>query len=199
MESDPALPKSTAIHNSNEYISQDEPVPPRSKSSYGDFIQSSNSVALQYINSTRDDGLKLAYERNGNEVRFNDDLHTVDEKGNKLQKVWNTSNTESSTRQTSSSPNQRTATSPFDSVVSVAEDQERRRRNTLASARFRQRRKAKENYLEQKVEEYEKKIKQLEKRIYELELETKWFKDLIRPVRTPGMTSVNKNLTTPKF
>ncbi|KAL2312163.1 hypothetical protein POMI540_4346 [Schizosaccharomyces pombe] len=59
---------------------------------------------------------------------------------------------------------------------------ERRRKNTEASARFRLKKKLREKHLEKTVEEYELKIARLEAKVHELEMETRFLRNLIRPL-----------------
>ncbi|KAJ2158841.1 hypothetical protein GGF46_003460 [Coemansia sp. RSA 552] len=61
--------------------------------------------------------------------------------------------------------------------VAAAED--KRRRNTAASARFRVKKKLKEQALERTAQEMAAKAEALEKRVQELETETRWLKSLI--------------------
>ncbi|WBW72747.1 DNA-binding transcription factor Zip1-like [Schizosaccharomyces osmophilus] len=189
MESNSTLPTRAVIPNATEYIPQEQPVSPKSNKSYREYLDSKEYSTLQYIKSAQENGFQIAYGRNGHATTFppntnDDDLPPMNALELELeQKHAKESAGEENAPTADFSGNESSMTSPFEGMVGVVEDKERRRRNTLASARFRQRRKAKEQYLEQTVQEYEKKIKQLEHRIYELELETKWFKDLIRPVR----------------
>ncbi|EPX71682.1 uncharacterized protein SOCG_01897 [Schizosaccharomyces octosporus yFS286] len=193
MEADGSIRNSTTV-------SHGQPVSPRSSTLYEPFLQSKDYAPLQYTQCTPESGFPVAY---GNATASSKEEKLISaeqledgiegggggggggerKRESSVGDDWRGSLSDLSIQQMSCSPNEATLRSSFDGVVGVVEDKERRRRNTLASARFRQRRKAKEQYLEQTVQEYEKKIKQLEQRIYELELETKWFKDLIRPVR----------------
>ncbi|KAJ1667264.1 hypothetical protein EV178_001514 [Coemansia sp. RSA 1646] len=56
---------------------------------------------------------------------------------------------------------------------------DKRRRNTAASARFRVKKKMREQALEQNAREMTAKAEALEKRVQELEIETRWLKSLI--------------------
>ncbi|KAJ2396508.1 hypothetical protein GGI23_003890, partial [Coemansia sp. RSA 2559] len=56
---------------------------------------------------------------------------------------------------------------------------DKRRRNTAASARFRVKKKMREQALEQNAREMTAKAEALEKRVQELEMETRWLKSLI--------------------
>ncbi|KAJ2546151.1 hypothetical protein EV175_005705 [Coemansia sp. RSA 1933] len=56
---------------------------------------------------------------------------------------------------------------------------DKRRRNTAASARFRVKKKMREQALEQSAREMTAKAEALEKRVQELEMETRWLKSLI--------------------
>ncbi|KAF2086109.1 putative regulatory protein cys-3, partial [Saccharata proteae CBS 121410] len=60
----------------------------------------------------------------------------------------------------------------------VAEE-DKRRRNTAASARFRVKKKQREQQLEKTAKEMTDKVNSLESRIAQLEMENKWLKGLI--------------------
>ncbi|PIA14965.1 hypothetical protein COEREDRAFT_21371, partial [Coemansia reversa NRRL 1564] len=60
-----------------------------------------------------------------------------------------------------------------------AAEEDKRRRNTAASARFRIKKKLKEQALERTAREMSEKAETLEKRVQELEVETRWLKSLI--------------------
>lgn len=61
----------------------------------------------------------------------------------------------------------------------MAAEEDKRRRNTLASARFRAKKKMREQALEKDHKEMSAKIEKLENRIKELELENKWLRGLV--------------------
>lgn len=61
----------------------------------------------------------------------------------------------------------------------VAAEEDKRRRNTAASARFRIKKKQREQALESTVREAQDKSSKLEARVNQLEMENKWLKDLI--------------------
>ncbi|KAA8905345.1 hypothetical protein FN846DRAFT_950928 [Sphaerosporella brunnea] len=61
----------------------------------------------------------------------------------------------------------------------LAAEEDKRRRNTAASARFRIKKKQKEQQLEKTAKEMTDRVQQLEQRIQQLELENKWLKGLI--------------------
>lgn len=61
----------------------------------------------------------------------------------------------------------------------VAAEEDKRRRNTAASARFRVKKKQREQALERTVKEVQDKNSKLEAKVTQLELENKWLKDLI--------------------
>lgn len=61
----------------------------------------------------------------------------------------------------------------------VAAEEDKRRRNTAASARFRVKKKQREQALETTVREVQDKNNKLESRLSQLEMENKWLKDLI--------------------
>ncbi|CAO3607663.1 unnamed protein product [Cunninghamella echinulata] len=66
----------------------------------------------------------------------------------------------------------------IDSSVNPADD-DKRRRNTAASARFRVKKKLKEQALTQSVREMTEKADKLQNRVHELENEIKWLRDLL--------------------
>jgi chromosome condensin MukBEF ATPase and DNA-binding subunit MukB len=66
-----------------------------------------------------------------------------------------------------------------DEATRVAAEEDKRRRNTLASARFRAKKKMREQALEKDHKEMTAKIDKLEVRIKELELENKWLRGLV--------------------
>ncbi|KAI8341531.1 hypothetical protein BC941DRAFT_417199 [Chlamydoabsidia padenii] len=71
-------------------------------------------------------------------------------------------------------------------------DEEKRRRNTAASARFRMKKKQREQALQQTVQEMTAKTEQLEKRCKELELEAKWLRALLiekNPALVPSLSA----------
>jgi hypothetical protein len=61
----------------------------------------------------------------------------------------------------------------------VAAEEDKRRRNTAASARFRVKKKQREQALEKTVKEVQDKNSKLEAKVTQLEMENKWLKDLI--------------------
>lgn len=61
----------------------------------------------------------------------------------------------------------------------MAADEDKRRRNTAASARFRVKKKQREQALERTLKETNDKNAKLEARLSQLEMENKWLKDLI--------------------
>ncbi|EHY60773.1 hypothetical protein HRR83_000540 [Exophiala dermatitidis] len=61
----------------------------------------------------------------------------------------------------------------------LAAEEDKRRRNTAASARFRVKKKQREQALERTVKEVQEKNAKLEARLSQLEMENKWLKDLI--------------------
>jgi len=61
----------------------------------------------------------------------------------------------------------------------LAADEDKRRRNTAASARFRVKKKQKEQQLEKTAKDMTERVHALEQRVQQLELENKWLKGLI--------------------
>ncbi|OAQ30551.1 hypothetical protein K457DRAFT_60501, partial [Linnemannia elongata AG-77] len=60
-----------------------------------------------------------------------------------------------------------------------AAEEDKRRRNTAASARFRYKKKLREQALEQTAKEQTLRAETLEARVKELEMEVKWLRGLI--------------------
>jgi len=77
----------------------------------------------------------------------------------------------------------RKASSPagenYEDASRVAAEEDKRRRNTAASARFRVKKKQREQALEKSAKEMSDKVSALEGRINQLETENKWLKNLI--------------------
>ncbi|KAH0829554.1 hypothetical protein AYO21_11976 [Fonsecaea monophora] len=78
-----------------------------------------------------------------------------------------------------------------DHAAEMAAKEERRKRNTAASARFRMKKKQREQALERKMSQVQDKNAKLEEKVNQLEMENKWLKDLIteknkRPVGEYG-------------
>ncbi|TAQ85925.1 hypothetical protein B7494_g5760 [Chlorociboria aeruginascens] len=67
----------------------------------------------------------------------------------------------------------------FEESSRVAAEEDKRRRNTAASARFRVKKKQREQALERSAKEMSDKVSALEGRISQLETENKWLKNLI--------------------
>jgi hypothetical protein len=67
----------------------------------------------------------------------------------------------------------------LDEAARAAAEEDKRRRNTAASARFRVKKKQREQALEKSVKEASEKNAALEARVSQLELENQWLKNLI--------------------
>jgi hypothetical protein len=67
----------------------------------------------------------------------------------------------------------------FEEASRIAAEEDKRRRNTAASARFRVKKKQREQALEKLSKEMRDKVSALEGRINQLETENKWLKNLI--------------------
>lgn len=67
----------------------------------------------------------------------------------------------------------------LDDASRLAAEEDKRRRNTAASARFRVKKKQREQNLERTAKEMTDKASALEARIGQLEMENKWLKSLI--------------------
>lgn len=64
-------------------------------------------------------------------------------------------------------------------TVSTAADEDKRRRNTAASARFRVKKKQREQELKDATKEMTEKVQKLEERVKQLEMENTWLKNLV--------------------
>lgn len=67
----------------------------------------------------------------------------------------------------------------YDESARIAAEEDKRRRNTAASARFRVKKKQREQALERTAKEMSEKVTALEGRIQQLETENKWLKNMI--------------------
>jgi hypothetical protein len=67
----------------------------------------------------------------------------------------------------------------FEEASRLAAEEDKRRRNTAASARFRVKKKQREQALERSAKEMSDKVAALEGRINQLETENKWLKNLV--------------------
>ncbi|KAG9559925.1 hypothetical protein KCU79_g7978, partial [Aureobasidium melanogenum] len=79
----------------------------------------------------------------------------------------------------------------------MAAEEDKRRRNTAASARFRVKKKQREQALEKTAKEMSDKVQILEARVNQLEMENKWLKGLITEKNLKGPTA-NSETTDPK-
>ncbi|KAK9455847.1 hypothetical protein V1511DRAFT_487773 [Dipodascopsis uninucleata] len=66
-----------------------------------------------------------------------------------------------------------------DEVSRIAAEEDKRRRNTAASARFRIKKKQREQQMEKATKDLQEKVQQLEAKIIQLEMENKWLKNLV--------------------
>ena len=76
----------------------------------------------------------------------------------------------------------------------IAADEDKRRRNTAASARFRIKKKMREQAMEQNVQEMKAKSDRLQNRVNELELEVKWLRNLLIEKRENNNSSSSNNM-----
>lgn len=67
----------------------------------------------------------------------------------------------------------------FEDTSRVAAEEDKRRRNTAASARFRIKKKQREQALEKSAKDMTDKVTSLENRVAQLETENKWLKNLL--------------------
>lgn len=69
---------------------------------------------------------------------------------------------------------------PHDDEASrLVAEEDKRRRNTAASARFRIKKKLREQQMERTAKELQEKVQSLESKVKQLEMENKWLKDLV--------------------
>jgi uncharacterized small protein (DUF1192 family) len=78
----------------------------------------------------------------------------------------------------------------LDEQARVAAEEDKRRRNTAASARFRVKKKQREQALEKTAKDMSDRVQQLEARIGQLETENAWLKGLITE-KSAGKSSTN--------
>lgn len=71
------------------------------------------------------------------------------------------------------------ASGNMDEAARIAAEEDKRRRNTAASARFRIKKKQREQALEKSAKEMTEKAQRLETKVHQLEMENKWLKSLI--------------------
>lgn len=90
----------------------------------------------------------------------------------------NANNNNNNNKRKLSSSSTITTTKDSSSSASAA-DEDKRRRNTAASARFRIKKKLKEQALVQNVRDMTEKAEKLQNRVHELENEIKWLRDLL--------------------
>jgi hypothetical protein len=77
------------------------------------------------------------------------------------------------------SPSETQEPDPATTAHLLAIEEEKRRRNTAASARFRLKKKEREQALEKTAQEMTERVRELEQRVGQLELENKWLRGLI--------------------
>lgn len=85
-----------------------------------------------------------------------------------------------------------------DEAVRVSAEEDKRRRNTAASARFRVKKKQREQALERAAKEMTDKVNLLESRITQLEMENNWLKGLITEKNersAPDISAMYKKFT----
>lgn len=78
-----------------------------------------------------------------------------------------------------SNPRKRDSPEAEDSNSSLTAEEDKRRRNTAASARFRIKKKMREQQMERTAKDLQEKVQTLQARIGQLEMENKWLKDLV--------------------
>ncbi|CAG8537789.1 3575_t:CDS:2 [Ambispora gerdemannii] len=91
----------------------------------------------------------------------------------------NTTSAASSVDKKDDNTEENNKTNDPESAAKIAAEEDKRRRNTAASARFRIKKKMREQALEHTAKEMTAKAEMLEGRVKELELEVKWLRSLI--------------------
>jgi len=81
----------------------------------------------------------------------------------------------------------------LEEVTRMAAEEDKRRRNTAASARFRVKKKQREQALEKTTKEMSDKVSSLESKILQLEMENKWLKELITEKAGAGASEGSSN------
>ncbi|TQS37355.1 hypothetical protein Golomagni_02174 [Golovinomyces magnicellulatus] len=87
-----------------------------------------------------------------------------------------------------------TSSTEISEISRQAAEEDKRRRNTAASARFRIKKKQREQALERSAKEMSDKVAKFEDRIRMLETENKWLKDLITAKNYDTTRNINMNL-----
>lgn len=82
----------------------------------------------------------------------------------------------------------------FEDVSRVAAEEDKRKRNTAASARFRIKKKQREQALERSAKDMTDKVTKLEGRISALETENKWLKSLVTEKHGSGKDDILQKL-----
>ncbi|KAI0484327.1 hypothetical protein GGR56DRAFT_613363 [Xylariaceae sp. FL0804] len=83
---------------------------------------------------------------------------------------------------------------PLPDQVRLSAEEDKRRRNTAASARFRVKKKQREQALEQREKELADKVSNLETKIKTLETENKWLKDIVMGKTGSGESEISAML-----
>lgn len=81
-----------------------------------------------------------------------------------------------------------------DDQTRLAAEEDKRRRNTAASARFRVKKKQREQALEKSAKDMSDKVHNLETRVNELEMENKWLKGMLIERNLAAATIASRNL-----
>ena len=91
-----------------------------------------------------------------------------------------------------------TSQQAIDEAARIAAEEDKRRRNTAASARFRVKKKQREQALEKTAKEMSDRVNVLESRISQLEMENNWLKSLITEKNeksSPDISAMYKKFT----
>jgi len=82
----------------------------------------------------------------------------------------------------------------MEDISRLAAEEDKRRRNTAASARFRVKKKQREQALEKQTKEMSDKVLALENKVTQLEMENKWLKSLITEKTEGGLKTDERKL-----
>ena len=87
---------------------------------------------------------------------------------------------------------------PVDETARMAAEEDKRRRNTAASARFRVKKKQREQELEQRTKDMVERVSELEKTVDRLQMENTWLKGLLTEKNSKARTESPVGDTQPK-
>ncbi|OAV94510.1 hypothetical protein, variant [Puccinia triticina 1-1 BBBD Race 1] len=170
----PFLDDPSVLANSHElaYLSQAPPLS-TSDQSIGNLTSNNRQAIIEPTSIDNHNG-KPAVSPNASKFATHDQ-HSSPQKHDTSSPA---NNNDSNGSNISSSNNNQSANDD-DDANRVAYDEDKRRRNTLASARFRMKKKMKEQEIERTAREMRERVSDLEKQVDSLKQENKWLRGLI--------------------